>query len=1029
MDQIKSQSQMQHHLDNHYLMHSSLPEHQEDSRQAFQQSQQQKMIANVKSEQNGDGNCSVVRMLTEPVNDIKNHQQLQQFSDNNNSNNMMQQLMILVQKTHQTDTLVQANREVYQNFVIQLQTRSRMVSSINYAERATHYMTGMNNNTNQISNHLNNSNSEYNLERTKRELHTLEGLLRQKAGQLNNIRRQIIRSHYEIFDELLFLQNKTLNEYLPLWQHEQQLSNNGAKIETISLDTIQSWVEKIVEIIWRIKNQIKGLQLTLVDKPNVPFDTEDLEKFVIYINQALENLIVNSFVVEKQPPQVMKTNTKFTSAVRFLCGNKLNIQLINPTVKALILSESNARTVIRYHKELIERSRSPFDDNTPPHNIATNQKNQNNHQQQQQQQQQQLYQTSPSSNSSGVLSPESSITQNPDGMMVEQSQSYGGAANHNHHLEGSPDQQQQHQNQNQPRFQQDSQVRQTQNHQTFNQTQHQSVPAAITGPLNMTPQQQYFKSITEIGYNPDMSVYLRDFESSGEILNNSSILEYQEQTGHMVGYFRNMQLKKIKRTEKKGTESVMDEKFVLLIYTAFRVADDSFWPNTNSDQASSQVKRGDLLFNLLAFSLPVVVIVHGNQEPHAWATITWHNAFAVPDEVLYKVPDRVTWRELGGVLSEKFSSCAGRSLSKQNLKYLAGKVYRNTVDDEEVLISWNQFSKESLADRSFTFWEWFHSILKLTREYLRDLWRVDRIWGFVGKKGCVDLLLGSESTEPTPPGTFLLRYSETELGGITIAWVSNSADASKNPTLESKVQISHKAVSNDSNPNVVMHLQPFLSNDLKTRSLADRIRDLKDLVYLYPNIPKDEAFGPYYTPISDCVNGSYIRSILVTTIAANYPGSSDYNSSQSSNDLELSEGESAKKKSYSGNGSHINSRVSLAAGDQQASNTTTHNTNSTNNQPITSAGTTPTTTTSTVLSGGSDLANKQTVAHISGTTNNQTNAQNSAIIDSQTTAPASDSQCPPVEFFHDNIPMGDVMERGYPIWDPVTGEFTTYSIQ
>lgn len=33
------------------------------------------------------------------------------------------------------------------------------------------------------------------------------------------------------------------------------------------------------------------------------------------------------------------------------------------------------------------------------------------------------------------------------------------------------------------------------------------------------------------------------------------------------------------------------------------------------------------------FSLPVVVIVHGNQEPHAHATITWDNAFAEPVRV------------------------------------------------------------------------------------------------------------------------------------------------------------------------------------------------------------------------------------------------------------------------------------------------------------------------------------------------------------------------------------------------------------
>jgi hypothetical protein len=35
--------------------------------------------------------------------------------------------------------------------------------------------------------------------------------------------------------------------------------------------------------------------------------------------------------------------------------------------------------------------------------------------------------------------------------------------------------------------------------------------------------------------------------------------------------YRNMQLKKIKRAEKKGTESVMDEKFSLLFQSQFSV--------------------------------------------------------------------------------------------------------------------------------------------------------------------------------------------------------------------------------------------------------------------------------------------------------------------------------------------------------------------------------------------------------------------------------------------------------------------------
>lgn len=37
----------------------------------------------------------------------------------------------------------------------------------------------------------------------------------------------------------------------------------------------------------------------------------------------------------------------------------------------------------------------------------------------------------------------------------------------------------------------------------------------------------------------------------------------------------------------------------------------------------------------------MVVIVHGNQEPHAWATVTWDNAFAEPGRVPFAVPEKV----------------------------------------------------------------------------------------------------------------------------------------------------------------------------------------------------------------------------------------------------------------------------------------------------------------------------------------------------------------------------------------------------
>ena len=85
-------------------------------------------------------------------------------------------------------------------------------------------------------------------------------------------------------------------------------------------------------------------------------------------------------------------------------------------------------------------------------------------------------------------------------------------------------------------------------------------------------------------------------------------MEFHSATRQVSVTFRNLQLKRIRRTEKKGTESVMEEKFSVLFWTEFQV--------------------GELKFQVWTLSLPVVVIVHGNQEPQALATITWDNAFA-----------------------------------------------------------------------------------------------------------------------------------------------------------------------------------------------------------------------------------------------------------------------------------------------------------------------------------------------------------------------------------------------------------------
>ncbi|NIG61275.1 signal transducer and activator of transcription isoform 1 [Pontoporia blainvillei] len=99
-----------------------------------------------------------------------------------------------------------------------------------------------------------------------------------------------------------------------------------------------------------------------------------------------------------------------------------------------------------------------------------------------------------------------------------------------------------------------------------------------------------------------------------------------------------MLLKKIKRCERKGTESVTEEKCAVLFSTSFTLS-----PNK-------------LPIQLQALSLPLVVIVHGNQDNNAKATILWDNAFSemvMKDLELVGAGGALTW-EVGCRLASMF---------------------------------------------------------------------------------------------------------------------------------------------------------------------------------------------------------------------------------------------------------------------------------------------------------------------------------------------------------------------------------------
>lgn len=45
----------------------------------------------------------------------------------------------------------------------------------------------------------------------------------------------------------------------------------------------------------------------------------------------------------------------------------------------------------------------------------------------------------------------------------------------------------------------------------------------------------------------------------------------------------------------------------------------------------------------------------------------------------------------------------------------------------------------------------------------------------------------------------------------------------------------------------VQNIQPFTKRDLEIRSLGDRIRDISEITFLYPNYPKHDVFKKHYS--------------------------------------------------------------------------------------------------------------------------------------------------------------------------------------
>ncbi|XP_065195187.1 signal transducer and activator of transcription 5B-like [Sycon ciliatum] len=518
----------------------------------------------------------------------------------------------------------------------------------------------------------------------------LEETLMKEADSLVAARKNLYMKSEQMLMEYKSVQDTVLDDELMKWSRAQQLHAVGGPPPG-PLDQLQIWCQELADIIWRCRRQVQQMEhlkshLSVTEGPDM-----ELNELNLNVNNLLCMLVTRTFILDKQPPQVLKTMTRFGACVRLLAGSKLTVYMNHTEVQAHIINEKQARNLAK--------------ENTVP------------------------------------------------------------------------------------------------------------VKAEV----------------------------------SGEICNNTKVMDFNKSTGTLSAEFNNMSLKRIKRPDKKGPEhqlAVTEEKFCILFTSKFSMG------------------SGELVYSVRTISLPVVVVVHVNQSPAAEATIMWDNAFSVPGRDPFLVPDAVCWHRMAHALSLRFESINQRGLSDSLLSVVFSKVFPGQAEDLSTSFSWAKLYKEPLPSRSFTFWEWFYGTCDLVKRHLQQQWQDGLIAGFVSRQQAEDMLL----SEPLHDN-FILRFSDSEVGGLTTAY---------------------SMVNPNTGVREVYHLQPWTARDFTVRALADRIHDLAELRCVYPNVDKDEVFGKYYTPPASSqvpkscsVIGSGYVATRIIVVAETGPRSSNGSTSAS----------------------------------------------------------------------------------------------------------------------------------------------------
>ncbi|XP_025903408.1 signal transducer and activator of transcription 1-alpha/beta [Nothoprocta perdicaria] len=355
---------------------------------------------------------------------------------------------------------------------------------------------------------------------------------------------------------------------------------------------------------------------------------------------------------------------------------------------------------------------------------------------------------------------------------------------------------------------------------------HPQRPLVLKTGVQFTVKLRLLVKLQELNYNLKVKVLfdkdvteknsVKGFRKFNILGTNTKVMNMEESTnGSLAAEFRHLQLKEQKNAGNRTNEGP-------LIVTE----------ELHSLSFETQLCQPGLVIDLETTSLPIIVISNVSQLPSGWASILWFNMLSTDPKNLsfFLNPPYAKWSKLSEVLSWQFSSVTKRGLNADQLSMLGEKLLGPASGGaHDGLIPWTRFCKENINDKNFPFWLWIEGILELIKKHLLCLWNDGCIMGFISKEKERALL------KDQSPGTFLLRFSESSReGAITFTWVEGSQSE---PQFHSVEPYTKKELSAVTFPDIIRNYKVMAAENIPENPLR----------FLYPDIPKDSAFGKYYS--------------------------------------------------------------------------------------------------------------------------------------------------------------------------------------